>query len=260
MQNYQPPPIPNPTASCGLATSSLVCGIFGVVFGPISGIPAIITGHMALGRIKKSGGILQGHGKAVAGLVLGYIFSALFFVLAVLAGAGFAASNSAITTARRLTAMATAVAIESAVNNYLTEYGTLPHAGTSDATIVTSTDTDLLHVLLGMEGAMNKRSIKFLSVREGRENKNGLIYASDGRSVIGEVVTMFAWIWILTRSWMRVARPWLIGGLLSGVMVLTASLEPRMTSRLGNAIIQQKKAPFLSPDTPWVQSIMTVPQ
>ena len=185
MQNYQPPPIPNPTASCGLATSSLVCGIFGVVFGPISGIPAIITGHMALGRIKKSGGILQGHGKAVAGLVLGYIFSALFFVLAVLAGAGFAASNSAITTARRLTAMATAVAIESAVNNYLTEYGTLPHAGTSDATIVTSTDTDLLHVLLGMEGAMNKRSIKFLSVREGRENKNGLIYASDGRSVIG---------------------------------------------------------------------------
>jgi hypothetical protein len=79
----------------------------------------------------------------------------------------------------------TAIAIESAVNNYLIEYGEMPHRGTSDITTCTSTDKELLHVLLGEENDMNKRSIKFLGVREGKENRNGLVYAKDGRSVIG---------------------------------------------------------------------------
>lgn len=77
------------------------------------------------------------------------------------------------------------MAIESAVNSYRIEYGAMPHRGTSDATILTSTDTVLLHVLLGMDGDMNKKSIKFLRVREGKENRNGLVYAKDGRSVVG---------------------------------------------------------------------------
>lgn len=79
----------------------------------------------------------------------------------------------------------TTVAIEEAVNNYLTEYGSMPYHGTVDTTILTSTDTDLLDVLLGLEDDMNKRSINFISVREGKENKNGLIYAKDGHSVVG---------------------------------------------------------------------------
>lgn len=79
----------------------------------------------------------------------------------------------------------TAVAIESAVNNYLTEYGSMPYPGTSDVTILTSTDTELLRVLLGLEDEMNKRSIKFLSVREVKENRNGLIYTDDSRGVVG---------------------------------------------------------------------------
>jgi hypothetical protein len=83
------------------------------------------------------------------------------------------------------TALAPAVAIESAVNYYLTEYGSMPYPGASDATILTSTDTELLHVLLGLEDEMNKRSIKFLIVREGKENRNGLIYTDDSRSVVG---------------------------------------------------------------------------
>jgi hypothetical protein len=154
------------------------------MFGPFAGIPAIITGHMALSRIKKSGGTLQGHGKAVAGLVMGYVFTVLIGVI-VVSAAGFAAANAAIVKARKLTAQSSAVAIESAVKNYLTEYGTMPHKGASDTTVSTHTDTDLLHVLLGMERDLNKREIRFLSVKEGNNHKNGLIYTADGSGVVG---------------------------------------------------------------------------
>lgn len=69
----------------GLATASLVLGLLGVVmcFGPVTGIPAVICGHMAKGQIRNSGGTLQGDGLATWGLILGYIsivLSCLFFV------------------------------------------------------------------------------------------------------------------------------------------------------------------------------------
>jgi type II secretory pathway pseudopilin PulG len=74
------------TQSSGLATASLVCGICGFILGPLTGIPAIITGHMALRQIKKSGGVIQGNGMAIAGLILGYITTLLLTLVAVLAG------------------------------------------------------------------------------------------------------------------------------------------------------------------------------
>ena len=154
--------------------------------GPFTGIPAIITGHMALGRIKRSRGVMQGQGMAIAGLILGYIFTAIsVIVIPLLFAAGFAAGNSAITKAQKITTLATATAIEMAVNNYMTEYGTMPSEGSSDTTLTTSADNSLLEVLLGLEDKLNTRSIKFLSVREGSEKKNGLVYDSNGRSVVG---------------------------------------------------------------------------
>ena len=125
---------------------------------------------------------MRGGGKAFTGLILGYIFTAL---LPILAAAGFAAGNAAITKAKRVTTLATAVAIEMAVNNFITEYGTMPSNGSTDTTLTTITDTGLLEVLLGLEGKLNTRSIKFLSVKEGREKKNGLAYSSNGRGVVG---------------------------------------------------------------------------
>jgi len=57
----------------GIAIASLVCGILSwVCAGPLAAIPAVITGHMALGRIKRSAGALGGRGLAIAGLILGY--------------------------------------------------------------------------------------------------------------------------------------------------------------------------------------------
>jgi len=54
-----------------LAVAALVCGIGQILFGLLSGIPAIILGHMARKRIAQTGE--QGGGMATAGLVLGYI-------------------------------------------------------------------------------------------------------------------------------------------------------------------------------------------
>lgn len=169
-------------ASCGLATSSLVCGICSLVLGPLTGIPAIITGHMASGRIKRSGGGLGGGGKALAGMILGYIFTPL---LPLLAAAGFAAGNAAITNAKRTSAFATSVAIESGVDNFLAEYGTMPSEGSSDATLTTSTDNGLLEVLLGLDDKLNTNSIRFLSLKEGSGRRNGIVHSPDGRGVAG---------------------------------------------------------------------------
>lgn len=129
---------------------------------------------------------MQGHGMAIAGLILGYIFTAIFvIIIPLLFAAGFAAGNSAITKAQKITTLATAIALESAVNSYMTEYGTMPSEGSSDTTLTTSADIGLLEVLLGLEDKLNTRSIKFLSVREGKGKKNGLIYTSNGTGVVG---------------------------------------------------------------------------
>jgi hypothetical protein len=69
-----------------LATWSLVLGILGLVFlvfciGPLFAIPAVICGHMAYSRIKRSGGAQAGDGLALAGLIMGYITLALAVVI-----------------------------------------------------------------------------------------------------------------------------------------------------------------------------------
>jgi type II secretory pathway pseudopilin PulG len=65
----------------GGAIASMVLGIasFALCLSFITGIPAIILGHISLSKIKKSMGSLKGEGMALAGLILGYI--SLPFVL-----------------------------------------------------------------------------------------------------------------------------------------------------------------------------------
>ncbi len=107
-------------------------------------------------------------------------------IIAVLASAGFAAGNAAIQKARRVTALATATALETAVNNFFTEYGSMPADGNTDTTVQTdASGVSFLKVLLGQESTLNTRSIKFLNVREGKAKKNGLIYSANGSNVEG---------------------------------------------------------------------------
>ena len=106
-------------------------------------------------------------------------------IIAVLASAGFAAGHAAIQRARKMTALATATALESAVNNFYNDYGFMPVDGSADTVVKTNTDTDFLRVLLGLETTKNTRGIRFLSVKEGKGNKNGLIYTDGGNSIRG---------------------------------------------------------------------------
>lgn len=68
--------------TAGLAIASLVLGIAGfVLIGPLGAIPAVICGHIAKSRIKKSQGALGGDGMALAGLILGYVNMGLMILI-----------------------------------------------------------------------------------------------------------------------------------------------------------------------------------
>ena len=54
VQSPQPPYAPPQSGGSGLATTSLVLGILSYLCcGPVCGIPAIITGHIALGKVRR---------------------------------------------------------------------------------------------------------------------------------------------------------------------------------------------------------------
>jgi len=105
-------------------------------------------------------------------------------IIAVLAGGGFAAGNAAIQKAKRITALATCTALELAVNNFYTEYGTMPITDLGDAdeevNLNSSKGKTLLQVLLGSPAGdtLNPRRIKFLTVKQGKNDKDGLTYDS----------------------------------------------------------------------------------
>ncbi|WP_223628624.1 DUF4190 domain-containing protein [Microbacterium sp. EST19A] len=74
-------PVPAPRPTSGLAVTSLVCGIAGIVLfwaviPMLASIVAVITGHMALGQTKRNPA-LGGRGMAFAGLITGYVVVAL---------------------------------------------------------------------------------------------------------------------------------------------------------------------------------------
>lgn len=79
-----PRPMPAPVRSqatggagktSGLAITSLVCGLT-FCLAPLTSIAGIICGHIARGQIRRDGS-LKGAGLALAGLISGYVFTAL---------------------------------------------------------------------------------------------------------------------------------------------------------------------------------------
>jgi hypothetical protein len=60
-----------PRGTNALAITSLVCGICQIPFWFITGIPAIVCGHIARSQIRRTGE--DGDGLALAGLILGYL-------------------------------------------------------------------------------------------------------------------------------------------------------------------------------------------
>ncbi|HEY9074771.1 MAG TPA: DUF4190 domain-containing protein [Desulfobaccales bacterium] len=88
--NEAPPvsTIPDQPKNSGLAVWSLVLGILALVLvciGPLFGIPAVICGHIAYSRIRRSAGALSGGGLALGGLITGYLSIALIPLIGILA-------------------------------------------------------------------------------------------------------------------------------------------------------------------------------
>ena len=79
------PAQPAAARTSSLAIWSLVLGILALLLAGLTAIPAVICGHLALGKIKRSGGTQSGGGLAIAGLVTGYLGFCIFGI-AVLAG------------------------------------------------------------------------------------------------------------------------------------------------------------------------------
>lgn len=116
-------------------------------------------------------------------------------IIAVLASAGFGVGNIAMQKARQSMALRVCTGIELGVNNFFTEYSTLPSNAPSDTTedvsIVTNTTEgrDFIRILLAGEPdtgtIMNVKGIKFLEVKEGKADKDGLIYDAAGTEIQG---------------------------------------------------------------------------
>jgi len=74
MNDTQPPSGSSPQPNTGLSVTSLVLGILSVsVCSVLTGIPAIITGHIARSRAVKQPGVYGGAGMALGGLIMGYV-------------------------------------------------------------------------------------------------------------------------------------------------------------------------------------------
>lgn len=83
-----PSAMPMGPPTSGLAIASLVCGILAIMLscnliGIVLGIPAAICGHMAMKRCKDPVNPQGGKGMALAGLICGYIGSAITIAAAI---------------------------------------------------------------------------------------------------------------------------------------------------------------------------------
>jgi len=109
-----------PSETSGKAVGSLICGVLFFVFP--AAVVAVVLGHLALSDIRKSAGRIQGHGMAVAGLVLGY--SGVAFIPFILIIAAIAIPNllRARLAANEASTVASLRIINTAATTYSTEY------------------------------------------------------------------------------------------------------------------------------------------
>lgn len=108
-------------------------------------------------------------------------------IIAVLAAAGFSAGTAAMTKAKRVTAQAAATSLATAVDQFYTEYSALPNVGSS---VVTNSakGIELLNILAGLETTtpiQNDRKVRFLSLKEAKNGKDGLKYNTAGTTIEG---------------------------------------------------------------------------
>lgn len=80
---YGAAPYGTPQQNHTLAIVSLICSIASIVVCGPAAIAGVITGHMARRRIRENPSAYTGDGMALAGLIIGWIMTALFVLLLV---------------------------------------------------------------------------------------------------------------------------------------------------------------------------------
>jgi prepilin-type N-terminal cleavage/methylation domain-containing protein len=111
-------------------------------------------------------------------------------IILVLATAGFQAGNFAINRAKKVKALAVCTEMEQAVQRFYDDNGTLPIQIANDTTISSNSGQgrDFLLVLMDQETGtpvLNAKGIKYLNVKQGGSNIDGLIYNTAGTTVTG---------------------------------------------------------------------------
>jgi hypothetical protein len=120
------PIIPAEPKNCSLAVWSLVLGILAIVLsvvciGPLFGIPAVICGHMAYSRIKRSAGALAGGGLALGGLISGYVSLALIPIIGMMAAIAIPNFVKARSTAQKYACISNLLQIDGAKQQWAVE-------------------------------------------------------------------------------------------------------------------------------------------
>lgn len=129
-RSIPPSPAAGPSRRSVLAIVSLLLGLFSFVGWFLSGIPAMITGVLALLKIGQSGGQLRGKGMAITGIVLGGTAPLPLTVAALLMIPVVIAAREA---GYRTMSQNNLKQIGLAVQNYHDTFGLLPPGGTFDA-------------------------------------------------------------------------------------------------------------------------------
>ncbi len=123
---------PSATHTSGLAIWSLVLGILAFLTVGLTAIPAVICGHLSLGKIKRSAGTQSGAGLAIAGLVTGYC-GFLFIGIAMLAGLAAPLVIRQRKKADQTEAVGNARQLGLVLNVFKEEYGSYPDDATAQA-------------------------------------------------------------------------------------------------------------------------------
>jgi hypothetical protein len=108
----------------GLAIASLVLGILSLGLACLSGIPAIICGHLALARQKRAG--YTGGGIAIAGLVTGYAGTILIGMIALLASIAIPVYGQAQERVKAVKSLNNAKQIVAACQRYQMDHNEFP--------------------------------------------------------------------------------------------------------------------------------------
>jgi len=146
------PPAPLISAevpTSGKALASMVLGICSFFFSILTGVPAIVLGHLAKTEIRKSGGRLQGDGMALAGLILGYLSVVFIPVILIIAAIAIPNLLRAKMAANEAGAVGSLRTIATAAITYSEQYGhgfpaSLPALGPSSNGTASADAADLL--------------------------------------------------------------------------------------------------------------------